>query len=119
MQGKASISCLLCINLLIVAQAMKTWYNNHWGGAKNHCVFKFKWKISLRNVVAHCCQEDVRSEVEKIFPNAKPGSQEYLSHYQQALTKLMEQLSNEEQDEYEILQKEWEDTSPLVEIQWK
>jgi len=98
---------------------MKTWYNNHRGGAKNRRVFKFKRKIPLRNVVAHCRQEDVRSEVEKILPNAKPGSREYLSHYQRALTKLMEQLSNEEWDEYEILRKEWEDTSPPVEIQRK
>jgi len=98
---------------------MKTWYNNHRGGTKNRRVFKFQRKIPLRNVVAHFRGEDVRTEVEANSPDAKPGSSEYLSHYQRALTKVLNSLSNDEREEYEALRQEWQDTTPPAEIQRK
>jgi len=98
---------------------MKMWYNNHRGGTKNRRVFKFQHKISLRNVVAHFRGEDVRTEVEANCPNAKPGSPEYLSHYQRALTKIVQSLTNDEREEYEAARQEWQDTTPPAEIQRK
>jgi len=70
-------------------------------------------------VVAHFRGDDVRAEVEANCPDAKPGSHEYISHYQRALTKVVKSLSNDEKEEYEAVRWEWQDTMPPAEIQRK
>jgi hypothetical protein len=51
--------------------------------------------------------------------NADPGTQQYIGGYQQALSKVVRDLTKEERDEYGAMAIEWTNRSPPVEVQRK
>lgn len=60
-----------------MAQAIKTWFNNHCGLARQRHVFKFERKVQLQNIIAHYKHDEIEDEVKRLCPGKNPGSKVY------------------------------------------
>lgn len=58
-------------------------------------------------------------ELCKEETGSKPGTKKYLSGYQKALAKVMEDLTPEEVSGFKEMAREWSDKSPPKEVQRK
>jgi len=48
--------------------------------------------------------------------NSQPGARDYLAGYQKALAGVVDNLGEEEVEEYSVMAKEWNNKSPLVDV---
>ena len=97
-------------------QKIKNWYQNkhrNVKGDKENPEYVRTW--NLRAVTRHIKKAEIEVKARELS-GANPGAPEYLAKYQQALSKVVDELSDEERAEYLELQDEWNKQGPPEEI---
>ena len=70
-------------------------------------------------MIAHVKQDELYLKVDELSGGAPPGSQAFLSKYQQGLKVLLDNLSPSERSEYQTLASQWTNESPPGDVQTK
>jgi len=96
-------------------QKLRKWFYNHSGSATRRRN-KFVRNWSARNVFYHDKRDDI-GRLAQEMSGAAPGSQAYLGALQNATTHFWKDLSEEEQDEYEDMARDWSENGPPSHIQ--
>lgn len=99
-------------------QAVNNWLRNH-RPFKDRQVFKLERKIPLRRVVGKLKAAEIDDIISDKHPGVRKGDKTYPGIYQQALTELMEGMSDEERAEMEGKLKEWQEEGPPVDVRIK
>jgi hypothetical protein len=98
-------------------QKIRTWFYNHYDRPYRQLI-KFTRKWSARNAFYQENKADV-TELTKKMSGGAPGSQAFLGALQDATTSLWKKLSDEEQEQYADIAKEWSEDRPPKQIQAK
>jgi hypothetical protein len=85
-------------------------------GPKDKITYIRRW--NLNQVVSHMKKAEIQ-KLCKEETSANPGTKGYLSGYQKALAKVMEDLSPEEVSGFKEIAREWSKKSPPTEVQRK
>jgi signal recognition particle subunit SEC65 len=99
-------------------QAVYTWFKNN-KPLKDRAVFKLERKIPLRRVVGKLKAEELSLLVKTMAPDIEKGDKRYPGHFQKALTRIMEDLTDEEMEEMEAVRDEWQATGPPIDVRLK
>jgi hypothetical protein len=79
---------------------------------------KYVKRWNLKSVVGFQRKADIQ-DVCRELTDSNPGTKKYIGGYQKALSKVVNELTEEEQEEYRAMAKEWTKRSPPVEVQRK
>jgi len=82
-------------------------------------VFKIERKIPLRRVVGKLKGAEIDQIISDKHPNLPKGDKTYPGIYQQAVTELMDQMSDEETQEMKEVLDEWQSSGPPLDIRLK
>lgn len=95
---------------------MRTWFYNN-GRKRDHkdkLTYVRKWNV---NQVVGCMKKQQIEDLCRQKTNSEPGSKSYLAGYQKALASVVDNLGEEEVEEYSAMAKVWNNTSPPVDVQ--
>ena len=97
---------------------MKHWFYNNGRQRTDRNKVNYTKCWTLKQVVGFMKKAEVQ-EVCKELTNSNPGTREYIAGYQKALGRVVEDLDEDEETEYQKLVTEWNQRSPPTEIQRK
>ena len=120
-RARKKVSGYCCLGEPIVLPGkwkVKEWYYNH-GWWPQVWRFRYVKPISLKYVIAHVKQDELYEKINQLSEGAPPGSQVFLSKYQQGLKFLLDNLSASEKSEYQAVASQWTNESPPANIQTK
>ncbi|KAI9434764.1 hypothetical protein H4582DRAFT_2059889 [Lactarius indigo] len=97
------------------SQKIHKWFYNHYVRPK-HQYIKFTRKWSARNAFYHLNRDEVL-RLAKETSGTEPGSPAFIGALQDATTALWNELSIEDQEEYQESAREWSEKTPPKNIQ--
>jgi hypothetical protein len=82
-------------------------------------VFKLERKIPLRRVVGKEKAAEINEIISSQHPDLHKGDKSYPGIYQQAVTEVMRNMSDEDTQEMRELQAEWQAEGPPLDVRLK
>ena len=99
----------------VICQKIRKWFYNRFS-AHHHRTTRFIQRWSARNVFYHDKRAEVMDLAQEIS-GGTPGSQAFLGSLQPATTRLWNELSIEEQEQYGETARDWSENAPPNHIQ--
>lgn len=104
--------------LLELFKAVNNWLKNH-RPFKERQVFKLERKIPLRRVVGKLKAAEIEAIISEKHADLPKGDKTYPGVYQQAVTEVMSQMSEEEMKRMQEQLAEWQTEGPPLDLRIK
>ena len=97
---------------------MYTWLKNH-KPFKDRQVFKLERKIPLQRVVGKLKADEINEIIRLRHPDLHKGDKSYPGIYQQTVTELINNMSDEETQEMQATLEDWQAQGPPLDVRLK